>query len=311
MFPKTMKIIFIGGVEYSKELLLYILKKGWKISILFSYNESKKKFYSDYACFDEISKEYGIKHVKVNNINDAENIQLIKKTNPDLILVMGWSQLLKSDLIQIPRLGVIGSHPTELPKYRGRAPIPWSIIKELNESALTFFYIQDGVDDGDILDQRKFVIDIYDDATSIYKKIIDIGKEMLDENLLKISQGKSKRKKQNSELFIENWPKRTPADGKIDWEKTAHEIHNLIRAITHPYPGAFTFFKHSKLIIWKSIFSQEKSKGIGKIMEINKDGIKIGTGEGTIIIKDISINDVNKSISDIFTKKDEGLILGE
>ena len=174
MFPKTMKIIFIGGVEYSKELLLYILKKGWKISILFSYNESKKKFYSDYACFDEISKEYGIKHVKVNNINDAENIQLIKKTNPDLILVMGWSQLLKSDLIQIPRLGVIGSHPTELPKYRGRAPIPWSIIKELNESALTFFYIQDGVDDGDILDQRKFVINIYDDATSIYKKIIDI-----------------------------------------------------------------------------------------------------------------------------------------
>ena len=87
-----------------------------------------------------------------------KNIILLKKSKPDLILVMGWSQLLKDELIDIPKIGIIGSHPTELPKYRGRAPIPWTILKGLTKSALTFFWIDKGVDDGDILDQEFFSI---------------------------------------------------------------------------------------------------------------------------------------------------------
>ena len=140
-----MKIVFIGGVEFSKQTLSYILERGWIISLLCCYDESKKKFYSDYADFDAISRKYNIKQIKIKNINDKENVDLINKINPDLILVIGWSQLLKKEIIQIPKLGVIGSHPTELPKYRGRAPIPWSIIKELKESALTLFFIQEGI----------------------------------------------------------------------------------------------------------------------------------------------------------------------
>ena len=117
------------------------------------------------------TEKFNIFHVKVDKINDEKNIEILEKINPDLILVMGWSQLLSLKIIQIPKFGVIGSHPTELPKYRGRAPIPWSIIKGLKESALTFFYIQEGVDDGDILDQSKFDISDNDDASSIYQKM--------------------------------------------------------------------------------------------------------------------------------------------
>ena len=170
-----MNIIFIGGVKFSRDLLESILENNWSISSVFSYDNSKKKFYSDFASFEEITTRFNVKHFKVDNINDKKNIEIIKEIKPDLILVMGWSQLLKNDILKIPKLGVIGSHPTELPKYRGRAPIPWSILKGLKESALTFFYIDEGTDDGDIIDQRKFKITDNDDATSIYNKIIEIG----------------------------------------------------------------------------------------------------------------------------------------
>ena len=122
---------------FSHALLSKILEKNFDVKMIFTYNDSKKIFYSDFSSFDSIATKYDIPLQKVNNINDIENIELIKKIKPDLILVLGWSQLLKNEILSIPNITVIGSHPTELPKYRGRAPIPWTILKELKESALT------------------------------------------------------------------------------------------------------------------------------------------------------------------------------
>ena len=299
-----MKIAFIGGVQFSHELLLHILNLGWEVSVVFSYADSKKKYYSDFASFDKITEKFNIFHVKVDKINDEKNIEILEKINPDLILVMGWSQLLSLKIIQIPKLGVIGSHPTELPKYRGRAPIPWSIIKGLEESALTFFYIQEGVDDGDILDQSKFDISENDDASSIYQKMTKLGKQMLESNLPLIATGNQNQTIQDSSMYIESWPKRIPDDGKIDWSKSAKEIHTLIRATTKPYPGAFTFLKNEKLIIWSASYSNERSLGIGIIMEITLSTLKIGTNKGCLIInKDdfegISDNNMKKIFSNI------------
>ena len=95
-----MKIAFIGGVIASLEYLNHIHKLGWKIDVVFSYDESKKRFYSDYASFDEITSKLHLKHIKVNNINDEENIQILKNIQPDIILVMGWSQILKKEIIK-------------------------------------------------------------------------------------------------------------------------------------------------------------------------------------------------------------------
>jgi len=107
-----MKIVFISGVKFGFDLLDDVLKSGWKISAVFSYIPEKQKFYSDYTNFDQLSQKYNFIHKQVNNINDEENIQLIKSLEPDLILVMGWSQLLNKEIIKLPKLGIIGSHPT-------------------------------------------------------------------------------------------------------------------------------------------------------------------------------------------------------
>ncbi len=307
-----MKIAFIGGVIFSHEILSHILNNGWDISVIFSYDESKNFFYSDMKSFNDISKKYGIPNIKVMNINDPENITILQKYNPDLILVMGWSQLLKNDILKIPKLGVIGSHPTELPKYPGRAPISWSILKGLKESALTFFYIEKGIDNGDILDQRKFKITDEDNATTIYKKIISLGKIMLLENLLLLKNGQAKRTKQDEKKFLENWPKRTVDDGKVNWFDTALEIHTLVRATTHPYPGAFTTYNDTKLIIWESDYIPNEKHVPGKILKINFNNIYVGTIDGILIIKKIGTDLKLKCIlSEIFSDTDVGKFLGK
>ena len=308
-----MKIAFIGGVKFSHELLSTILSNGWDVSIVFSYDDSKEEKYSDIASFGDLTKKYGIKHVQVDNINDRQNITLLKEVNPDLILVMGWSQLLKNEIIKIPKFGVVGSHPTELPKYRGRAPIPWTILNNLKESALTFFYIDEGVDDGDMLDQRKFSISEKDDATTLYKIMTNLGKEMLLDNLVSIKEGSQIRKKQDQNEFIENWPKRTIEDGKINWNNSAEEIHTLIRATTYPYPGAFTEFKNQKLIIWKSEFLNNSItkpySNPGIIEQINNDNILVGTGKGILRILQISYQGEDE-FNKIFSTSDIGTKLG-
>jgi len=305
-----MKVVFISGVRFGHELLKTILEKGLKISAVFSYSDKKQKFYSDFASFDEITKKYNIMHHRVQNINDVENVEILKNIQPDLILVMGWSQLLKDEIIKIPKIGIIGSHPTELPKYRGRAPIPWSIIKGLKESALSFFWITSGIDNGDLLDQKKFKIEEDDDASTLYEKIIFLGKDMILHNLQRIQEGNIIKKRQDSSLFIEEWSKRTPEDGKIDWRENAKKIHTLIRATTHPYPGAFTFFKNSKLIIWNASYTEDEEQIPGKIIGVNSKGVKVATGNGAIILSKISLNNKEDSALSFFSKNEIGVQLG-
>lgn len=305
-----MRIVFISGVKFGHELLTTILEHGWNISAVFSYHDSKASSYSDFISFDDLTNKYNIKHVKVQNINDEENIKLLKHIKPDVILVMGWSQILKKEILEIPKLGVIGSHPTELPKYRGRAPIPWSIIKGLKESALTFFYMQEGIDDGDIIDQQKFEITDQDDATTLYNKIIVLGKKMILNDLELLENGKVNRIKQDPSRFIEYWSKRTPEDGRINWSEPCRKIQILIRATTHPYPGAFSFFKNHKLKIWKSVCIEQKSNGIGKIIDVNSDGVKVGTGDGVILLQLVSLDECEEAnATEVISKNDIDLSL--
>lgn len=294
-----MKIIYISGVMFGHEILSHILKHNWNVSLIFSYDDSKQANYSDYASFDDIATQYDVPNIKVNKINDEKNYDLIKKVNPDLILVMGWSQLLDDKILELPLIGTIGSHPTELPKYRGRAPIPWSILKQIKKSALTFFWITKGVDNGPILDQTFFEITDNDDSSTLYIKITKLGKEMLLENLSKIKKGIITKIPQDESQFIEYWEKRTPDDGKINWKKSAKEILLLIKASTYPYPGAFTFFENKKLIIWKANYSPIQETP-GKIFLVNDD-VLIGTSNGSIIIQQANI-DSKDITSQIFKK---------
>lgn len=294
-----MKVVFIGSLEFSWFVLKEILEKNLADIIgVFNVDHKYSKSISDYRNQLDLAKKYKLPHHFFHNINDEETVGAIRKLQPDLILVFGLSQIIQKELLDIPKMGLLGTHPSLLPKNRGRASIPWSIINGLKKSGLTFFYLVEDADGGDIVDQMEWSITSEDDASSIYKKMIDVGIMMIDETLPLIASGKEKRVKQTKSGNW--WPGRKPEDGKIDWNQSYMGIDRLIRATTKPYPGAFTKYDEKNLIIWKCKPQKDASKiKNGTVIKKNKSGLLIKAKGGAILATVFEPKDVNVMKGDI------------
>jgi len=282
-----MKIIFIGAVESSYIFLETLLEKQIKIEKVFTIFDNK--YNSDYRDLRPLCQKYNVEVVGIKNINDEENIKIIKEINPDFIFVIGISQLIKKEIIDIPKFGCIGLHPSLLPKNRGRAVLPWTILNEEKETGLTLFKIDEGADSGDILVQEKIKISEREDSNTLYQKILLAIKKVIEENIENILTQEITYKKQLEEEAT-YCAIRTMEDGEIDWNKSAKDIDKLIRATTKPYPGAYTYHKGEKLIIWTSeIIEKDNWSALpGQRVEILKgQGVKVKTGNGILLIKDI------------------------
>jgi methionyl-tRNA formyltransferase len=134
---------------------------------------------------------------------------------------------------------------------------------------------------------------------------------MIIKNLKLLETKSAVRTKQDESKFIENWNKRTPEDGLIDWSNTSEEIHRLIRASTHPYPGAFTFFRKTKITIWKASIENDRIE-TGLISKISHNGVQIGTGDGSILLKLVSVDNEKETRSSlIFSSSDLGCKIGK
>lgn len=299
-----MNIIFISGVE----LGVYALKglidtnefENGDISLkaIYSLDESAAKRTSGFLSFSEIAYNHKVPNHKIATIKDELVISQISDYNPDIIFIIGWSELAPHKLLDVPKLvtnacmrhgklhGCIGMHPTLLPRGRGRAPIPWALIKGLTNSGVSMFYLEEAADSGDIIDQIEFQISLKDDATSIYHKVSKIHYELMFKNISMLASGNVRPYSQNKDK-ITYWKRRKPSDGKIDWNKTQIELYNWIRALTKPYPGAFTFLQNNKVIIWKAslyeILSSHYNK-VGTIIDISQSGILVQCKNGCLNI---------------------------
>lgn len=281
---KNKKIVFIGGVKAS----WYSLKAMCGIraipKIVFCYDKSLEHR-AGYSSFYDLKRKYKFSIIKTNDINKKENIKKIRKINPDIIFAIGWSQMLKKEILDIPKFGCVGIHPAKLPQGRGRAPIPWTLIKGLKKSAVTMFYLDEREDAGPIIMQREFKIEIKDNAETLYEKVQNIHVELIREAVPKLLKGKIKGRIQNGKK-ASYWKKRNPEDGRIDWNKSSSEIYNWIRGLTHPYPGAFTFYNGHKVYVWKSrLLKNSINVDVpGKITGKTKDGIIVSAKKGILVL---------------------------
>lgn len=228
----------------------------------------------------------------VDSMNIDDVYHSMKNTNPDLLLVAGWSELLKSRILDIPNLASLGFHPAPLPRGRGRAPIAWSLIKGLNRSAMSLFHLVEEADAGDIVGQEWFDIDKNDDASSIYAKSINSADELIREYYPKFEQKKVPRRPQN-DAKATWWPKREPHHGLVDWRLTASSVYNWIRGSSHPYPGAFSYINDKKVRLWDAE-SPSTNRVFGKPGEILSNSgskLEIATWESSIVITRVQIGD--------------------
>ncbi len=290
MLSKRKKKDFIVYVSMTKDghfALRELLDKGKKINLIVTIKKGKAKNISDYADFSLLAKELNIPIKKVNNINSLYSY--FKKNKPLVVFVNGWSQLISASILSLATYGFVGTHPSLLPKNRGRSPIAWHFINEDSCGGVTLFYLDKNCDSGPIIAQKKFQIKTGDNAKSYYRKITLLGSKLLLQHYDKIITGKVLAKKQNHKeaTYLK---KRNPEDSLIDFSSKAKDIHNQIRAVSGIYPTAFFYHKGEKYLVFDSSFSDsfEKISSPGKIIKISKNSLCVSTKDFPIILKKIN-----------------------
>ncbi len=309
-----MRFVFISAVEFGYKCLETFIGKKVNIVGIFTLDEKKAKNISGFISFDKLAEKYNIPIFKIKDVNSLDVIEKIKKLKPDYISVIGWSQMISKELLSIPKKGCINIHPTLLPKNRGRAPIPWTLIKNLKKSGVTLYYLDEDTDSGDVIAQKEFTIDLNDDAKSVYKKALSASTKLLKDIIPHLINGTAPRKAQN-QMDATYWPKRSPDDGIIDWDKTTMEIYNWIRGLTHPYPGAFTFLNDKKMFVWKASLCEKQYLGSpGEIVDIIEDGIIVKTSDGCILLNKVQLNGEEETTANKIIEKHnirKGIILNK
>ncbi|HKD32640.1 MAG TPA: methionyl-tRNA formyltransferase [Gaiellaceae bacterium] len=248
---------------------------------------------SGQCSFDEIAAELGARLIETADVNSPDTITAIREVDPDLIFVVGWSQLVLDEFIGLPRHGVFGMHPTLLPRHRGRAAIPWAILSGLAKTGVTLFEIADGTaDSGAILGQIEIPIAPDETATTLYDSVTDAHIELVREVVPKLLAGSADRIPQDTRR-ASAWPKRTPVDGIIDWETRAPYLHVWVRAQTRPYPGAFTYLGEEKLVVWRARpVELDAEAPAGTVVAVD-DGPVVACGEGGLVLEEVEgVDDV-------------------
>lgn len=285
-----MRIILMGNPDFAVPSLQQISKSSHEIITVISNSPKRigrgKKIKE--TAIGITARAMEIPLLQPVKLNDSSFLQYIWAMRPDIFVVVAY-KILPDKLLSIPRYGAINLHPSLLPKYRGAAPIQWSLINGDSQTAVSTISLSKRIDSGAILLQK--VVDINDDDNygTLADRLSKIGAEIIVETLNGIEAGTLKGTTQD-ESQVTLAPKIKSNDCKIDWKKPAKQIHNQIRAFS-PSPGAFTILNSKRLKIFSSskLDGSSKNGKCGEIVICSKDQLAIQTGNGLLEIEEMQL----------------------
>lgn len=269
MAPFALKALITGGFDVS-----------WIITPSPDGNSQ------DASLVEAIANEKGIKIVRTNSNTEIYNL-IISKI-PDIVVISSYNKILNEKILNLTKF--INIHHGDLPRFRGRANINWAIINGRNEIGLTFHRAVPDLDAGNIYAQYMIRISKNDTVKTVYDKVnktIELNLCTIVEKVIKGYEGKEQKGEPTYCCT------RLLEDGLINWQNSSEQIYNLVRALTKPYPGAFTYFENRKLIVWDSEIPKNsriyEGRIPGRVVEVHKDyGVEVLTGDSSIIIKNIN-----------------------
>ena len=303
-----MRSVLIGAVGSTRVTLETLHKAGMPPAAVVTVTEDIAYRNSDYIDLQPLCGKFCVPLKRFRDVNNAEAVTYIQRFHPDIIWVIGFSQLVKRPLLDIPRLGALGFHPSKLPQNRGRGVIAWTIIQGLSETGSTLFWLEEGPDTGPILRQKVFPVAFGETVTSLMGKHINALEQMIIESLpdLALSTTPKTPGKEQDHNQATWCAKRTPDDGLIDWSRSANDVWTLIRASGRPYPGAFTTFRGQKVTIWSADLEETTKRKYwgfpGQIQAFKEEFPLVQCGDGNhILIKEISFRDDRSTSNNIET----------
>ena len=281
-----MKLIFMGTPDFAVPCLERMIEAGHEIAAVFSQPDKPRgrKMVLTPPEVKVCALKHGLTVYQPKSLRNDEAMELIKEIAPDCIVVAAYGKILPKAMLDLPKYGCINVHGSLLPKYRGSAPIQWSVINGEKETGVTIMQMAEGVDTGDMLYQKAIPIGIDDTAESMFEKLSDLGGEMIVEALDLLEEGKLTPIKQD-ETLATHAPMLNKEIAVIDWNKSALEVHNLVRGL-YSWPIAQTTLHGKKLKIYRTAVG----KGSGEAgTVISASPLTIACGEGAVVIEELQL----------------------
>jgi len=263
-----------------------LLDSGFEIAAVFTHADAagENLWFRSVA---ELAARRNLTVFAPDDINHPLWLQRVRELEPDVLFSFYYRKLVSQALLDVPRAGCLNLHGSLLPKYRGCAPANWAILNGETSTGVTLHYMTREADTGDIVCQREVKIAQDDTAASLNRKLAEAARPMLAEYLPLIRSGRAPRTLQNAAAAT-YFPRRKPADGAIDWTQPARRIANLVRAVTRPYPGAFTYVRSTQVLVWEAeavaaAGSAATNVEPGTVLSV--DPLEIACGEGALRVR--------------------------
>jgi len=248
--------------------------------------------------YKNFCQQYGVPYYEVETIKNDESYDILSLIKPDLLVVLGWSEILPARLLTIPTIGTIGTHAALLPHNRGSAPINWALIHGETITGNTMMWLSAEVDAGDIVDQMKIPISLHDTCKTLYDEVAVTNSIMLSKLIAKLEKGIIPKIDIANETTEELLPRRRPKDGIINWNQTSKAVYDFIRALAKPYPGAFTYLDEKKWFVWRAMWlpicvnaNPGEILGYSYGFAGDDSGLIVGTNDGAVILTELSDED--------------------
>lgn len=282
-----MNIVFMGTPDIAADSLNALIKAGHSISAVFTKPDKPvgRKQILTPPPVKVLAMENGISVFQPETLRDGEAYKIIKELNPDIIVVVAYGKLLPKEILEAAKFGSINAHASLLPKYRGSSPIQWSIVCGEEKTGITVMQMDEGMDTGDIISTAELKIGEDETAEELFERLSVLAGELLVSTLVNIENGTAERTPQN-EKEASYAPMIKKEMGELDFNKTAKEIHNLVRGF-YSWPCAYTFLNGKRLKVYKTEKVNAKGEA-GRVIE-NEKRLVIATKEGAIRLTEVQL----------------------
>lgn len=259
----------------------------------------------------ETALKYGLEVYQPVKIREKEYVEVVKKLNPDIIIVVAFGQILPKEILDIPKYGCVNVHASLLPKYRGAAPIQWAVIDGEKESGVTTMKMDVGLDTGDMIMKTVVTLDEKETGGSLFDKLAVEGAKLCIETMKAIEDGTAQYEKQEDEksTYAKQLNK---ALGNIDWNMEAEAIERLVRGL-NPWPSAYTTINGKTMKIWMAdVIDKDQQGENGEIVEVTKDTIEVKTKKGILAIKELQLEGKKRMSTEAYLRGaniEKGIVL--
>ena len=290
MNERPLRIVVFAYHTIGYRCLKELLDRGEEVCAVVTHQDAP----DEHVWFEsvaELARAAGVPVLAPDTPNTPAVISRLARLQPDLLLSFYYRHLLCPALLDLPRLGAINLHGSLLPKYRGRAPVNWVLVNGETHTGVTLHYMIAQADAGDIIAQRVVPIAFEDTALTLFEKVAQAAVELFRETFPLIKAGMAPRMPQDPRQAT-YFGARTPDDGKLDWSRPARGLYNLVRAVTMPYPGAFTSCGDKKLYVWSAGLIPESTGARwqpGAVVGAQRGGCLVATGDGYLLLTQVQV----------------------